>query len=78
MKNNTIRSISFALGIFLLWANFVSLLLPAEQYAAIIKIVDFTTVLSLSAILITAFAAAGGKGKSGGRKKGPAGIRRIS
>lgn len=52
-EHRTIRGLVIALIVFVLWGNVVSLLLPAENYGAIIKTVDFATVLFLLAILIT-------------------------
>ena len=51
-ERKTIRNIALALGAFILWGNLISLLLPAEQYGAVIKTVDFTTVLYLAVILV--------------------------
>ena len=53
-EKKTLRNIAVALCVFVLWGNLISLLLPADQYGAVIKTVDFSTVLFLLAILITA------------------------
>ena len=50
----TIRNLAIALGTFMLWGNIISLLLPTEEYGAVMKTVDFATVLFLLAIVITA------------------------
>ena len=56
MKNyNTVRNIAVALGVFVLWGNIISLLLPVDQYDVVIKTVDFTTVLVVLALLIAVF-----------------------
>ena len=47
----TIRGIAFALGFFVLWGNVISLMLPADQYGAVIKTVDFVSILFALAIL---------------------------
>ena len=44
-ENRTLRNIAIALGVFVLWGNVVSLILPPEQYSAIIKTVDAATLL---------------------------------
>ncbi len=54
-NNNTIRNIVVALGLFVLWGNIVSLLLPAEEYGAVIKTIDFSTILFVLAFLAAAF-----------------------
>lgn len=61
--NKRLRGWAIALGAFLLWGNLVSLMLPAENYPALVKTVDFATVVFLLAGLITA-AAGGRKAKS--------------
>ena len=55
-KKNTIFNLSVAFGAFLFWGNLVSFLLPAEQYGALVKTVDFATALFLLAVLVTAAA----------------------
>ena len=54
-KNKTMRNIAVALGLFVLWGNIISLLLPVEEYGAVIKTIDFSTVLFVLAILAAAF-----------------------
>ena len=54
MKNKTIRNTTIALVAFVLWGNLVSLLLPAEQFVAVMKTVDFATVLFSAAALVYA------------------------
>ena len=76
-KDKTLRNVAVALGVFILWANIVSLLLPVEQYGAVIKTVDFATALFALALLIAAFAGAGRRAgtadpENGGREKAPA------
>lgn len=53
-KKTAIFNLTAAFGAFLFWGNLVSFLLPAEQYGAIIKTVDFATALFLLAVLATA------------------------
>ncbi len=50
----TIRNLAIALAAFVLWGNLISLLLPAEEYGAVMKTVDFATVVFLVALLIAA------------------------
>lgn len=50
----TIRNLTIALAAFVLWGNLISLLLPAEEYGAVMKTVDFATVVFLVALLIAA------------------------
>lgn len=64
----TIRSIAFALGFFVLWGNIISLLLPADEYGAVIKTVDFVSLLFALAILAAFVAEAAKTGKT--EKKG--------
>ena len=70
-KNKTLRNIVFALGLFVLWGNVISLLLPIEEYGAVIKTIDFSTILFVLAMLAVAFF--GSRGQSGkdedGRKE---------
>ena len=51
-EHRAIRGLVIALIVFVLWGNVISLLLPAEDYGAVTKAVDFATVLFLLAILI--------------------------
>ena len=51
-EHRAIRGLVIALIVFVLWGNVISLLLPAEDYGAVTKTVDFATVLFLLAILI--------------------------
>ena len=48
----TLQNVILALGFFVLWGNIVSLLLPAEQYAAVIKMIDFASLLFILAVLV--------------------------
>ena len=54
-KNKTMRNIAIALGTFVLWGNIISLLLPVEEYGAVIKTIDFSTILFILAFLTAAF-----------------------
>lgn len=51
-EHRAIRGLVIALIVFVLWGNVISLLLPAEDYGAVTKTVDFATILFLLAILI--------------------------
>ena len=53
-KYKTLRNVAAALGVFLFWGNVASLLLPAEEYGAVIKAVDFITAFVLLVVLIVA------------------------
>lgn len=48
----TLQNVILALGFFVLWGNIVSLLLPAEQYGAVIKMIDFASLLFILAVLV--------------------------
>ena len=70
--NKTLRNVVIALILLVQWGNIVSLLLPADQYGSIIKIVDFSTVLFLVVILIAMFNdRRGGSGEGGGENTHP-------
>ncbi len=58
-EHKTVRNIAFAMGFYVLWANGVGLLLPADQYAAMSKTVGFTSLFFLPAILIAAISETG-------------------
>ena len=47
-----LQNVILALGFFVLWGNIVSLLLPAEQYGAVIKMIDFASLLFILAVLV--------------------------
>ena len=51
----TVWNIILALAVFVLWGNVISLLLPAEDYGAVIKITDFATILYLMIALAAVF-----------------------
>ena len=48
----TLQNVILALGFFVLWGNIVSLLLPAEQYGSVIKMIDFASLLFILAVLV--------------------------
>ena len=48
----TLQNVILALGFFVLWGNIVSLLLPAEQYGTVIKMIDFASLLFILAVLV--------------------------
>ena len=48
----TLQNVILELGFFVLWGNIVSLLLPAEQYGAVIKMIDFASLLFILAVLV--------------------------
>ena len=54
MKKTTWNLI-LALAVFVLWGNAVSLFLPVEDFGAVIKMIDFATVLYITAVLIAVF-----------------------
>ena len=62
----TLQNVILALGFFVLWGNIVSLLLPAEQYGAVIKMIDFASLLFILAVLVPLVI---GRRKSGKKKK---------
>ena len=51
----TVWNVILALSFFILWGNVISLLLPAEDYSAVIKITDFATILYLVIVLASVF-----------------------
>ena len=52
MKDHkTIRNLIIALAFFVLWGNVVSLMLPADAHEAVIKLVDFGSLLFALAVL---------------------------
>ena len=53
MKDHkSMRNLIIALAFFVLWGNVVSLMLPADDYDAIVKLVDFASLLFALAVLI--------------------------
>ncbi len=52
MKNKTERNLAIAFAIFVIWGNLISIFLPTEEYGAVIKTVDFVSVLFLLTFLI--------------------------
>ncbi len=69
MKNKTVRNFVLALGAFILWGNIVSFLLPAEQYGAVMKTIDFAAAVCLAAAL-TAAAVCAAKKRLGNERAG--------
>lgn len=55
-ENKTLLNWAIALSVFVVWGNIVSLLIPADQYDAIVKIIDFVSLLFALVVLITAVA----------------------
>ena len=70
MRNHkTIRDLAIALGFLVLWGNIVSLLLPADEYGSIIKIVDFASLLFAAVVLGTGLSSVIKKGKAGKKEE---------
>ena len=72
MKDHkSMRNLIVALAFFVLWGNVISLMLPAEAYDTIVKLVDFASLLFALAVLaagLTGFVKTR-KGSARGEKK---------
>ena len=61
MKDNkSLLNWMIALSVFVIWGNIASLFLSGEQYDAVIKLIDFVSLLFAIVVL---FSAVRGKGK---------------
>lgn len=50
-KNTSLLNCTIALGFLVLWGNLIRLLLPAEQFGAILKTIDFALLLYVLAVI---------------------------
>ncbi|MBO5567839.1 MAG: hypothetical protein J6A79_02675 [Clostridia bacterium] len=66
MKDNkTLLNWMIALSLFVIWGNIISLFLSGDQHDAVIKLIDFVSLLFALVVLISAVR---GKGKNGNKK----------
>ena len=65
-ENKTLMNWMIALSIFVIWGNIISLFLSGEQYDAVIKLIDFVSLLFAIVVL---FSAVRGKGKKSGKEE---------
>ena len=67
MKDNkSLLNWMIALSVFVIWGNIASLFLAGEQYDAVIKLIDFVSLLFAIVVL---FSAVRGKGKKNGKEE---------
>ena len=65
-ENKTLLNWMIALSLFVVWGNIVSLFLSGDQYDAVIKLIDFVSLLFALVVLVSAVR---GKGKKGEKKE---------
>ena len=65
-ENKTLLNWMIALSVFVVWGNIVSLFLSGDQYDAVIKLIDFVSLLFALVVLLSAVR---GKGKNRGGKE---------
>ena len=65
-ENKTLLNWMIALSLFVVWGNIVSLFLSGEQYDAVIKLIDFVSLLFALVVLVSAVR---GKGKKSEKKE---------
>lgn len=65
-ENKTLLNWMIALSVFVIWGNIISLFLSGDQYDAVIKLIDFVSLLFALVVLVSAVR---GKGKSGNKDK---------
>ena len=67
MKDNkSLLNWMIALSVFVIWGNIASLFLSGEQYDAVIKLIDFVSLLFAIVVL---FSAVRGKGRTSGKEE---------
>ena len=66
-ENKTLFNWMIALSVFVVWGNIISLFLSGDQYDAVIKLIDFVSLLFALLVLISAIR---GKGRNGNKKDG--------
>lgn len=64
-ENKTLLNWMIALSLFVIWGNIISLFLSGDQHDAVIKLIDFVSLLFALVVLISAVR---GKGKNGNKK----------
>ena len=65
-ENKTLLNWMIALSLFVIWGNIVSLFLSGDQYDAVIKLIDFVSLLFALVVLVSAVR---GKGKKSEKKE---------
>ena len=65
-ENKTLLNWMIALSVFVIWGNIISLFLSGDQYDAVIKLIDFVSLLFALVVLLSAIR---GKGKKGEEKE---------
>ena len=65
-ENKTLLNWMIALSVFVIWGNIISLFLSGDQHDAVIKLIDFVSLLFALAVLVSAVR---GKGKNRGGKE---------
>ena len=65
-ENKTLLNWMIALSVFVVWGNIVSLFLSGDQYDAVIKLIDFVSLLFALVVLLSAVR---GKEKNRGGKE---------
>ena len=53
-ENKTLLNWMIALSVFVIWGNIISLFLSGDQYDAVIKMIDFVSLLFAFVVLIAA------------------------
>ena len=65
-ENKTLLNWMIALSLFVIWGNIISLFLSGDQHDAVIKLIDFVSLLFALVVLVSAVR---GKEKSGNKDK---------
>jgi len=65
-ENKTLFNWMIALSLFVIWGNIISLFLSGDQHDAVIKLIDFVSLLFALVVLVSAVR---GKGKNRGGKE---------
>ena len=65
-ENKTLLNWMIALSLFVVWGNIISLFLSGDQHDAVIKLIDFVSLLFALAVLVSAVR---GKGKKSEEKE---------
>lgn len=60
-ENKTLLNWMIALSVFVVWGNIISLFLSGDQYDAVIKLIDFVSLVFAMVVLLWAIR---GKGKT--------------
>ena len=53
-ENKTLLNWMIALSLFVVWGNIISLFLSGDQYDAVIKLIDFVSLLFALVVLVSA------------------------